>query len=71
MWLKGSRCKEIVKIAWEEGVLSRLDWVLGTCLERCRSSLDAWNKSEFGHVGKTIAALQTKLKWLELQPSSP
>ena len=71
MWLKGSRCKEIVNIAWEEGVLSRLDWVLGTCLEHCRSSLDAWNKSEFGHVGKTIAALQTKLKWLELQPSSP
>lgn len=45
--------------------------MLGTCLERCRSSLDAWNKLEFSHVGKTIVALQTKLEWLELRPSSP
>lgn len=40
------------------------------CSEQCRSSLDAWNKSEFGHVGKTIAALQARLEWLELQPAT-
>ena len=33
-------------------------------------SLDAWNNSEFGHVGKTIATLQTKSEWLELQLST-
>lgn len=40
------------------------------CSEQCRSSLDAWNKSEFGHVGKTIATLQARLEWLELQPAT-
>ncbi|XP_075652642.1 uncharacterized protein LOC142623107 [Castanea sativa] len=71
IWLKDNRCEENVKTAWEDGVLSGSNWVLGTCFEHCKSSLDAWNKLEFGHVGKTIAALQTKLEWLELQPSSP
>ena len=33
MWLKNSRCEEIVKAAWEEGVSLQLDWVIGTCME--------------------------------------
>ena len=41
------------------------------CLNACRSQLDAWNKVEFGHVGRMIAELQKHLEWLELQPSSP
>ena len=41
------------------------------CLNACRSRLDAWNKVEFGHVGRMIAELQKHLEWLELQPSSP
>ena len=30
-----------------------------------------WNGVEFGSVGKTVAELQKKLEWLELQPSTP
>ena len=41
------------------------------CLNAYRSRLDAWNKVEFGHVGRMIAELQKHLEWLELQPSSP
>ena len=29
MWLKDSRCEEVVKAAWEEGVSLQLDWVIG------------------------------------------
>ena len=70
MWLKGNRCEEIVKAAWEEGVHSGVDGVLKSCLEHCRHDLNAWNKEEFGHVGRKIAKFQQKLEWLELQPSS-
>ena len=70
MWLKGNRCEEIVKAAWEEGVHSGVDDVLKSCLEHCRHDLNAWNKEEFGHVGRKIAKFQQKLEWLELQPSS-
>ena len=44
---------------------------LGNCLEKCRASLEAWNKIEFGHVGRKVAELQKRLEWIELQPSSP
>nr|POE67802.1 hypothetical protein CFP56_29342 [Quercus suber] len=33
------------------------------------SKLEAWNRSEFGHVGKEVARLQKQLEWLELQPT--
>jgi len=36
-----------------------------------RSHLEAWNKTEFGHVGRKIAELQKHLEWLELQLASP
>ena len=71
MWLKDSKCEEVVKAAWEGGLLSTTDWVLGNCLERCRSDLAAWNKAEFGHIGRKISEPQTRLEWLELQPSTP
>ena len=32
--------------------------------------MDAWNKTEFGHVGRTIFELQDQLEGLELQPLS-
>lgn len=41
------------------------------CLEECRTKLEAWNKTEFRHVGVKIAQLQKQLEWLELQSSSP
>lgn len=37
----------------------------------CKSSLDAWNKLDFGHVGWQIDTLQKHLAWLEVQPMSP
>ena len=45
--------------------------MLGKCLEACRVRLDRWNRTEFGHVGRTIVDLQKRLAWLELQPSFP
>ena len=70
MWLKDSRCEKVVKDAWECGQLVGSDWVLQECLEWCKTDLSAWNDSEFGHVGRTIVELQTKLEWSELQPVS-
>ncbi|XP_050290016.1 uncharacterized protein LOC126728194 [Quercus robur] len=70
MWLKDSRCEEIVKAAWEMGEHSGAEGVLKSCLEHCRHDLEAWNKEEFGHVGRKNFELQQKLEWLELQPSS-
>ena len=34
-------------------------------------SLEAWNKTEFEHVGKKIVELQKRLEWLELQLATP
>ena len=44
---------------------------ISRCLEICRNRLEAWNKSDFGHVGRKISELQDKLEWLEHQPASP
>ena len=44
--------------------------VLERCLERCRADLSTWNKSEFGHVGRKISELQSRLEELELLPPS-
>lgn len=54
MWLKDQRCSTVITEAWEEG-LSTKNYVLGNCIEKCRTRLDIWNKIEFGHVGKTIS----------------
>ena len=40
------------------------------CLERCRADLSTWNKSEFGHMGRKISELQSRLEGLELLPTS-
>ena len=34
----------------------------------CRSSLQSWNSTKFGHVGRNIASLSKKLQWLECLP---
>ena len=70
MWLKDLRCKQVVKEAWKHGQMVGLEWVLQECLERCKADLCAWNAIEFGHVGRNIIELQTKLEWLEMQPGS-
>ena len=40
-----------------EGLASPTNFPLIACLNVCRSRLDAWNKMEFGHVGRKIAEL--------------
>ena len=44
MWLKDSRCEEIVKATWEEGVHAGAKGVLKSFLEHCQHDLNAWNK---------------------------
>ena len=71
MWLKDPKCEEVVLKAWEEGLAVSTGFPLTSCLERCKLRLEAWNKGEFGHVGRKIAELKKHLEWLELQPTSP
>ena len=71
MWLKDPKCEEVVLKAWEGGLAVSIDFLLTSCLERCKGCLDAWNKVEFGHVGRKTAKLQKHLEWLELQLASP
>uniref|UniRef100_A0A7N2LMG5 Reverse transcriptase n=1 Tax=Quercus lobata TaxID=97700 RepID=A0A7N2LMG5_QUELO len=71
MWLKEPWCEEVVLEAWEEGLATHSEFPLNACLEKCRLKLDAWNKIEFGHVGRKINELQKHLEWLELQPAFP
>lgn len=70
MWLKDHQCEKVVKDAWKEGCLSAQDHVLNNCLQVCRSRLDTCNKLYFGHVGRQIKELQSRLECLEKQPSS-
>ena len=71
MWLKDPRCESNVEEAWDEGLYGGLGDVQNRCLESCRARLEVWKNIEFGNLGKTVAELQKKLEWLELQPSSP
>ena len=71
MWLRDQSCEEVVQKAWEEGKLVSSGSMWVSCIERCRSNLEAWNKTEFGHVRRRVAELQKRLEWLELQPPSP
>lgn len=71
MWLSDVRCEQVVLEAWSEGLSSTSNFPIVWCLEECRTKLEAWNKTEFGHVGVKIAQLQKQLEWLELQSSSP
>ena len=54
MSLKDLRCEKVVEDAWVSGQVIELDWVLQSCLERCKVELSTWNATEFGHVRKQI-----------------
>lgn len=71
MWLKDQHYEEVVKEAWEEGLVTTFECVLNSCLDKYRFRLDVWNKTKFGHVGRKISELQNRLERIELQPSSP
>ena len=59
MWLKESSCEEVVRSAWEEGLVTSSGWALNCCLKNCHDRLEAWNKSVFSHVGRNVSDLQS------------
>ena len=63
MWLKDRRCEDIVKATWEVGIQLGIAGFLKSCLEQFRHDLEAWNKEEFGHVGRKKAELQRMNGW--------
>lgn len=71
MCLRDQRCEEVIQRAWEEGKLASTGSTLGSCIDKCRSCLEAWSKTVFGHVGRRVDELRKRLEWLELQPPSP
>ena len=68
MWIKEDECDEVVKNAWERGRILESQNQFRRCLLECRSSLQSWNSTKFGHVGRNIASLSKKLQWLECLP---
>ena len=51
MWVQDTRCESIVSLAWTKGLVDTSPYPILTCLNLCRSKLEAWNRSEIGHVG--------------------
>ena len=70
MWLQDSCCVEVVQDSWYEGLYKPDGHPITNCLDNCREGLLAWNKSEFGHVGRKIDSLQKRLQMLETLPST-
>ena len=54
MWLQDPRCEEVVQEAWSEGLYKTEGVFIINCRASCRDHLSAWNKNEYGHVGKQI-----------------
>ena len=52
MWLKDPRSEDVVRNAWQVSVATSQEDVFNNYLKVCRSHLEAWNKTEFGHVEK-------------------
>ena len=52
MWLRDQRCEEVVQNVWEEEKLTSSGSMIGSFLEKCCTRLEAWNKMEFGHIGR-------------------
>ena len=42
IWLKESSCEEVVRSAWEEGVVTSSGWELNCCLKNSCDRLEAW-----------------------------
>lgn len=70
MWLQDQRCEKVVAEAWTEDQNGGSASPINACLDLRRYRSDAWDTSEYGHVGKEILNLQKRLKWLEMQPAS-
>ena len=57
MWLRDQSCEKVISEAWNEGQRGDSAFTINACLDLCRSRLEAWNSTEFGHVGKKISLL--------------
>ena len=68
MWIKDEECEAVVKEAWEKGRILGDQNQFGRCMDECRSSLQSWNRTNFGHVDRKIASLSKKLQCLECLP---
>ena len=68
MWLQDPRCEEVVQEAWSEGLYKTKGVSIINCHANCHDRLSAWNKNEYGHVGKQIKKLERKLQILENHP---
>ena len=68
MWINEEKCAGVVKEAWEKGRIRGGQNQIRQCMDEYRSSLQSWNKTNFGHVGRKIASLSKKLQWLECLP---
>ena len=61
--------------AWNAGLVATSSHPFLSCLNSCKTRLQAWNRDRdvfgaFRHVGQEIALLQKLLEWLEMQPTS-
>lgn len=63
MLLKDAQCDQVVSDAWNERLISSVDFPIVRCLEECKAKLEDWNLNVFEHVGKKIAQLQKELEW--------
>ena len=68
MWIKEEECDGVLKEAWERGRILEGQNQFGRCMDECSSSLQSWNRTNFGHVGRKIASLSKKLQWPECLP---
>ena len=65
MWINEEECDGVVKESWERGRILGGQSQFRRCMDECSSSLQSWNRTNFGHVGRKIASLSKKLQWLE------
>ena len=68
IWIKEDECDEVMKEAWERGRILGSQNQFRQCMHECRSSLQSWNSTNFGHVCRKIVSLTKKLQWLECLP---
>lgn len=52
MWIKDDKCKSVVSEAWGEGLCMASKYPILSCMEACRSKLEIWNQTKYGHMEK-------------------
>nr|XP_023874998.1 uncharacterized protein LOC111987509 [Quercus suber] len=70
MWIKERECDGVVKEAWERGRNLGDQNQFERCMEECRTSLQSWNSTTFGHVGRKII-MHILIDLVVVQASTP